>query len=170
MPSFERLHKELGSKDVVILAVDVGEPQDLVAEYINKEKFTFPVLLANETDVASRYVVNAYPTLAAIDPQGKVADYLIGSRSESALRDAIAKARAGAPLPGRRPPRGSWRIMSAVPANTVAPVTAEDSIATGCVAVMPTISAARCRLSSEPSSYARIGYLPQCNRGVCFMP
>jgi tetratricopeptide (TPR) repeat protein len=127
MPGFERLHKELGSKDVVILAVDVGEPEDLVAEYINKEKFTFPVLLANETDVASRYGVNAYPTLAAIDPQGKVADYLIGGRSESALRDVIAKARAGAPPPGPAPAAAVLGgIISAIPTNAISPVTAED--------------------------------------------
>jgi thiol-disulfide isomerase/thioredoxin len=95
MPSFEKLHRELSGGDVVILAVDVGEAEVLVADYIGKEKLTFPVALAEGTDVPSRYGVDAYPTLVAVDRNGNVADYVIGSRSESELRNVIEAARRG---------------------------------------------------------------------------
>jgi tetratricopeptide (TPR) repeat protein/thiol-disulfide isomerase/thioredoxin len=99
MPDFEKLHRELSSKDVVILAVDANEAEDIVAEYIDKEKYTFPVLLSEGSDVVARYSVNAYPTLVAVDKAGLVADYAVGSgpESEARIRQAIDRARAGAP-------------------------------------------------------------------------
>jgi len=45
MPEFQNIARDL-EKEVVVLAVDVDEPIDTVADYIKKEKFTFPVLLA----------------------------------------------------------------------------------------------------------------------------
>jgi thiol-disulfide isomerase/thioredoxin len=99
MPTFEKLHLELKDKDVAILAVDIGEGTDLVGEFIAKEKYTFPVLLSEGTDITKDYGVNAYPTLVSVDREGKVVDYLIGGRDEGALREVIARARAGAGAP-----------------------------------------------------------------------
>lgn len=120
MPEFEKLHRELGGKDVVILALDANEPQDTVAEYINKEKFTFPVLLSEGTDTVNKYGVNAFPTTLAIDKTGRVADIVIGNSSAAGarLRTAIEKARDGAPAP---PPPPSPTSPPPSPA-----VTAED--------------------------------------------
>ena len=128
MPHFETLHRELSGKDVVILAVDVEEPDDLVRQYIEKEKFTFPVLLSQGSDVVARYTVNAYPTLVAIDKAGLVADYLIGGRNETNLREAIERARAGAPPPSATPsaPTVSAPLSSIRPEGVPTPATAED--------------------------------------------
>jgi len=51
MPAFEKLHRELSDKHVVILAVDVNEPEDTVAEFIKKEKYTFPASIELEYDI-----------------------------------------------------------------------------------------------------------------------
>jgi len=51
-------------KTWLVLALDVDEPLETVAEYIAKEKFTFPVLLAKGTGVMDRYGVQAYPRLS----------------------------------------------------------------------------------------------------------
>jgi hypothetical protein len=114
MPAFEKLHQELKDKDVVILAVDVGEGKDLVNEFIGKEKYTLPVLLAEGTDVTAKYGVNAYPTLVSVDSEGKVVEYLIGSRSEAELREVIARARAGASPPPAKAPTAPY-VRSAKP-------------------------------------------------------
>jgi thiol-disulfide isomerase/thioredoxin len=103
MPTFEKLHRELGDQDVVILAVDVGEGEDRVAEYIDKEKYTFPVLLAESTQTAKEYSVNAYPTLVSVDREGKVVESLLGGRGESMLREVVRRARMGASVPEPRP-------------------------------------------------------------------
>ena len=96
MPIFEKLHKELQDSYAVILTVNVGEERDLVASYIDKEKFTFPVLLAEHGPMPNLYNVSAYPTLVVIGKDGLVADFLEGSREEDALRAAIERGRKGA--------------------------------------------------------------------------
>lgn len=98
MPTFEKLHRELKGKDAVILAVDVGENEEIVARYIDKEKFTFPVLLAEHGEMPNKYNVSAYPTLVVIDKNGRIAETLVGGRSEPELRAAIDRGRAGAPM------------------------------------------------------------------------
>jgi tetratricopeptide (TPR) repeat protein/peroxiredoxin len=128
MPEFQRIHREFAGKDVVVLALDVNEPLGTVAEYIDKEKFTFPVLLANGTGVMDHYGVHAYPTTFAIDKNGLVADVKVGGGSDSAsrLQALIETARAGAPppAPGSAPPPA---ILSARgPAPPAPSATAED--------------------------------------------
>src|SRR5262249_38210948 len=75
MPIFEKLHREFAGKDLVILTVDVDEPEAVAAQYMKEEKLTFPVLIAEGTDVVSRYGVAAFPTTLAIDAEGRVAAY-----------------------------------------------------------------------------------------------
>jgi tetratricopeptide (TPR) repeat protein/thiol-disulfide isomerase/thioredoxin len=127
MPDLQKIHHELSSQDVVVLAVDVNEPKETVAEYVEKEKLTMPVLLANGTDVMDRYGVHAYPTTFFLDKNGLVADVLEGSGTDNAtrLRSVLAKARAGAPPPGPEPPP----VVSAARTPAVPPpnsTTAED--------------------------------------------
>ena len=123
MPAFETLHKELAGKDVVILALDANEPEDTVAEYIKKEKYTFPVLLSVGTPVIAQYNVHAFPTTLALDKTGRVADIVVGSGndSESRLRAAIEKARAGAP-----PPSTETSAPTVASPALPPPTTAED--------------------------------------------
>jgi tetratricopeptide (TPR) repeat protein/thiol-disulfide isomerase/thioredoxin len=130
MPAFEKLHKELGSKDVAILALDANEPEDTVAAYIKKEKYTFPVLLSEGTSVVAKYNVHAFPTTLALDKTGRVAEVIVGSgkETESRLREAIERARNGAPPP---PPAESDHASGTAASSAAAPslppaVTAED--------------------------------------------
>ena len=132
MPEFQRIHRELAAKDVVVLALDVDEPLETVAGYMDKEKFTFPVLLANGSSVMDRYSVHGYPTTFAIDKNGLVADVIVGGGSESAprLQALIEKARTGAP-PGLPPiPPASASAPAVASARGPAPAppsaTAED--------------------------------------------
>jgi len=98
MPDFEKIHRDSGARDVVVLTLDVDEPLETVARYVEKEKLTFPVLLGKDTDAVKRYSVNAYPTTFVIDKNGLVAGILVGG-ADGQLRAAIAAARAGAPPP-----------------------------------------------------------------------
>jgi hypothetical protein len=97
MPDFERIHGDSKAQDVVVLALDVDEPRETVAAYVEKEKLTFPVLLTKGADVVS-YGVNAYPTTFAIDKNGLVAAILVGG-GDARLQAAISTARAGASPP-----------------------------------------------------------------------
>ena len=99
MPVYEKLHREFAGKDVAVLAVNVDEPRETVAEFISKENYSLPVLLTKGSDVATQYAVRAFPTLIAVDVKGLVAEVVVGGRSEGELRQTIESARAGAPSP-----------------------------------------------------------------------
>jgi thiol-disulfide isomerase/thioredoxin len=88
MPSFEKLHRE----GIVVLTVDADEPEATVADYMKTEKLTFPVLLAEGTDVVKRWGVMAFPTTVAVNAEGRVAAFAVGGRPEAALRELIGKA------------------------------------------------------------------------------
>jgi tetratricopeptide (TPR) repeat protein/thiol-disulfide isomerase/thioredoxin len=120
MPDFEKIHRELSSKDVVVLTLDVNEPQDTVVEFVKKEKYTFPVLITEGTDVVARYSVNAYPTTFAIDKSGRIADVLQGGGidNESRLLAVIDKARAGAQAPAPDLPSVTPPALSLPPVST----------------------------------------------------
>ena len=100
MPELERVNKE-DPGDLAILTVDVNEPQETIVEYMVKQKFTFPVLLGNGTNVMNHYGVNAYPTTFFIDKYGLVSDVTVGFSADSGSRLSalIDAARAGAPAP-----------------------------------------------------------------------
>ena len=134
MPDLEKVYRELAASDGTVLALDANEPLDTVAEYIHKQKFTFPVLLANRTDVVSSWGVNAFPTTFAIDKNGLVADVILGSGDDNFARLSalVEKARGGAPPPAITfapppPPPPNRAPGSARPAAPPTPATtAED--------------------------------------------
>ncbi len=76
MPSMQTLYDELRSDGLEIVAVNVMEPRETVAPFIEEFGYTYPVLLDIEGRVMSRYAVRAYPTTYVIDRDG----YVIGAR------------------------------------------------------------------------------------------
>ncbi len=98
MPVFEQIHREAlaTNKDLAVVMVNVNEPSVVVSSFIEKEKFTFPVLLTEGKDTTTRYQVSVYPTLVVLDRQGKVIDVVQGSRPEATLRRIAESALAGA--------------------------------------------------------------------------
>ena len=98
LPALQRIHRDLADKDVVVLALDAKEEKDVVAKFIEKQKYTFPVLLT-PSEVLDGYRIHAYPSVFAIDKNGLVAEILWGSAflsNGSRLHKAIETARAGA--------------------------------------------------------------------------
>jgi peroxiredoxin len=93
MPIFEKLHREFAGQDVAIVTVDANEPEATPRQYMKDQQFTFPVLTAEGTNTVERWSVVAFPTTFAIDAEGRVAAFAIGSRPEAGLRELIGKAR-----------------------------------------------------------------------------
>jgi peroxiredoxin len=93
MPIFEKLHREFDGKDAAVVTIDVDEPRATPAQYMKDEKLTFPVLIAQGTKIVEEYGVAAFPTTVVVDGEGKVAAFAVGGRSETELRELIAKAR-----------------------------------------------------------------------------
>lgn len=74
VPALERIQKEFKGRGVVVLGVDRGEDPQIVARFVKSEKINYPILMdaLGSENVASKFGVNAIPTLFLIDRGGNV--------------------------------------------------------------------------------------------------
>jgi len=80
MPSLERLWQQVKDKGVVILAINVGENEDKIFEFMGQYPMTFPIPMDRDGKVIKAYPVMGLPTSYIISPQGKVTHRAVGSR------------------------------------------------------------------------------------------
>lgn len=79
MPSMEALHKKLGGKDFVILALaNDRKGLELVKPFAEEKGITFTVLIDDRSDVSDAYGVVALPTTFIIDREGVIIEVVRG--------------------------------------------------------------------------------------------
>lgn len=101
MPDIQVLYEEYSqdeNSDVVILGVafpNVGSETDAegVAQFLEQNGYTYPVLMDEGGSLQLSYYITAFPTTFLIDPEGYVLGYLPGSMTRSIMEDVIAQAR-----------------------------------------------------------------------------
>ncbi|MBU5486337.1 redoxin domain-containing protein [Clostridium sp. MSJ-11] len=89
MPHMQTLYEETKDKDIVILAVNVGESKDKVKSFIEKNKYTFPILLDMNQEVATQYGIAAFPTSFFIDEEGYVYNGIQGQMDLDMMREQL---------------------------------------------------------------------------------
>jgi peroxiredoxin len=92
MPHVQKFHRELRSKGLVVLGINIGETAAKVRPFLAKNGYDFQVLLDPKHAVAERYQANAIPTTVIIDRKGKIVAYFTGVKSEEELRAGLKKA------------------------------------------------------------------------------
>ena len=94
MPILDKLQKEF-SDDLVLLAVNLLEPRDLVREYVARQNVRSRVLLDPEGKVMRQYESESIPMQVIIDQEGVVQLVNIGlsPRMEDQLRGEINRLR-----------------------------------------------------------------------------
>jgi peroxiredoxin len=75
--------------ELVILDVDIKEPEALVREYAKQMRVGFPVLLDMNGEIKGLYQVSGYPTTFVIDPEGIIRFKLMGEIAEEGLTKAL---------------------------------------------------------------------------------
>ena len=96
MPYIEQLYKEYNknNKDVVILGVASpnldreGSKEDII-EFLQQEKYTFPVVMDNNGELAYQYGISAYPTTFIIDKEGYITQYVPGAMDKQTMKYLI---------------------------------------------------------------------------------
>jgi peroxiredoxin len=79
MPSMEALYNHFREKDFIFLAVSVDyEGIKPVKEFIEKQRYTFPVLLDPKCETLDLFEVKAIPTTLLIDKKGLIIGKTIG--------------------------------------------------------------------------------------------
>jgi len=79
MPSIQRLFDKVKSKKFLIAAVSVGEEKAVVADFIKKSKYTFPIYLDETNKATADYSTGSIPTTYLIGKNNMILGRIVGS-------------------------------------------------------------------------------------------
>lgn len=85
MPSMEALYQQLKHQDFILLGISVDyEKKETVKEFIEKNGFSFPILLDPKLRVYYLYEIGVIPTAILIDKQGGIIGKAVGPKDWTA--------------------------------------------------------------------------------------
>lgn len=81
MPStIEQVHREFAGEGLAVVTIDIQEPPDKVAAWVEAHGTSFPVLLDADGAVAQQYGVTATPTVFLVSRNGRLLGKVLGTR------------------------------------------------------------------------------------------
>ena len=84
--------KEFAPKGLIVLAVDVLEPDQKVKKYLVDHPRGVPIVLTKDTNLAAMYNAQVYPIYVLIDRDGNIAAEQRGAGGERSLRKMLKRA------------------------------------------------------------------------------
>ena len=94
-PFVEKIAPEFTDKDLLVLAVNVGESKKTVKKYLDQNPRSCRIVLTEDTNLAAMYAATAYPIYVVIDREGYIAGTQRGAAGEDSLRSLLARAGLG---------------------------------------------------------------------------
>jgi cytochrome c-type biogenesis protein len=104
MPDIEELYQDYGQNKGHVIILGVANPsnedypnnsdvsKDKVIEFLEDNKYTFPVVFDETGDVLAHYYISAFPTTFLIDKEGNIYGYAPGMMTKDMMINAINKA------------------------------------------------------------------------------
>lgn len=89
----EEVRSTYADDEVAFLAINTGEDEGKVRQYVAKTPFPYPVLLDPAETLSIRYGVSGLPTVMVVDPEGRIVFLKTGVQDAAALREQIEAAR-----------------------------------------------------------------------------
>jgi thiol-disulfide isomerase/thioredoxin len=78
--------REFKSKDLIVLAVNVLEPDKIVKSYLVQHPRSVPIVLTRDTNLAAMYNAQVYPIYVVVDRDGNIAGEQRGAAGDRGLR------------------------------------------------------------------------------------
>ena len=92
MSYIQEIYEEWSDKELVVLAINLGESSAKVEEFIQGHTLSFTVLLDTKQDVAQRYNITGIPTTFFIDKDGIIQDKVIGAfQNKTQIENRLSK-------------------------------------------------------------------------------
>lgn len=91
MPDFEAFYQDYRDRGVEILAINMGQPQNVVTNVARRLGVSFPVLADPLKITTSRYNVLAAPTSFVIDAEGRLVERVNGPMNHDDLTEKVAR-------------------------------------------------------------------------------
>jgi len=79
MADIQRVYEEWAAEDLVLLTVNMGATSSKVAEFLEEQQLSLPVLLDTKQDVAGTYNIRYVPTTFFIDADGVIQAVKVGA-------------------------------------------------------------------------------------------
>ncbi len=100
MPAILRFVEEYENRDVVFYAIDVGEDAESVRAFVEKQKYTHPVVLDPKQQATAAYRITSLPVTVLIGKDGTVQAVHVGTSPEerALIRADMEELVAGNPL------------------------------------------------------------------------
>lgn len=76
----QRAWEQLREEGIMMLAIDVGEDEDAIFDFIASYPVEFPILLDTESSVSEAWEVKGLPTTFVIDQWGRKVYRAVGGR------------------------------------------------------------------------------------------
>ena len=86
------LYEEFGDKGVRFLAISMGEPEEVVREFVDRRPYPYPVLIDPEDRLSLDLGIYVLPTIMVIDRDGTVAFLEPGVSNAETLRRVLYEA------------------------------------------------------------------------------
>jgi peroxiredoxin len=103
MPVFERFHRELGSRGLTVLGINVREGAPAIRAYGKELGLTFPLVLDPDGKIQAQYGVIGLPTTFLVGRDGRPVARAIGPREwGSAEARALLETLLAEPAPGKQ--------------------------------------------------------------------
>jgi thiol-disulfide isomerase/thioredoxin len=84
--------KEFSDDGLIVLAVNVLEPDKTVKQYLAEHPRSVPIVLTKDTNLAAMYNAQSYPIYVVVDRDGNIAGEQRGAAGEKALRRLLKRA------------------------------------------------------------------------------
>ena len=92
MPYIQAVYDEWSDKELVVLAINIGESPSQVGEFMESQHPSLPVLLDTKQATAQKYNILAIPTTFFIDKDGIVQEKIIGAfQNKAQIEKRISK-------------------------------------------------------------------------------
>jgi len=88
----DKIGKELASKGLILLAIDVGESKKTVKKYLEQHPRDCKIVMMEDTNLAAMYQATVYPIYVVINRDGFIVGTQRGAGGEEALRRLIGRA------------------------------------------------------------------------------
>lgn len=89
MPIIDAFYQEKADTGLVVLAINIGQGEETVQEFITEGGYTFPVGLDGSMDIGRAYRLLAFPSTFFIDSEGVIRNIRMGPISHETLQERL---------------------------------------------------------------------------------
>jgi cytochrome c biogenesis protein CcmG/thiol:disulfide interchange protein DsbE len=92
MPFIQQVYEEWQGRGLILLAINIGETPSQVAEFMQSQGLSFPVLVDTEGKVAEKYNIQYIPSTFFIARDGIIQNMKVGAfQSKAEIESSLSK-------------------------------------------------------------------------------